>query len=70
MRHASAHFADTGHRFVRSFEPGEEWFWDYREEGLYENGPTLAAPEHHPVDQGVPGPADRVPGDWTEHLNA
>ena len=26
-RHASAHFAATGHPVMRSFEPGEEWRW-------------------------------------------
>ncbi len=26
-RHASAHFAGTGHPVMRSFEPGEEWRW-------------------------------------------
>jgi hypothetical protein len=54
---------------VRSFEPGEEWFWDYGERVMYESGPTLAAPEHRPLDQGVPGPTARVPGDWPEHLH-
>ena len=28
---------------------------------FYESGPALAAPQHHPVDQPVPGPAGRVP---------
>ncbi|WP_327680427.1 UBP-type zinc finger domain-containing protein [Streptomyces sp. NBC_00467] len=27
MRHASAHFAETGHPVMRSFEPGENWRW-------------------------------------------
>ncbi len=27
MRHASAHFAETGHPVMRSFEPGEDWRW-------------------------------------------
>jgi hypothetical protein len=70
MQHATGHFRETGHRFVRSFEPGEEWFWDYRDEALYEKGPALAAPEHHPLEQTAPGPRDRVPEDWTQHLNA
>ncbi|PZF94503.1 UBP-type zinc finger domain-containing protein, partial [Micromonospora endophytica] len=51
-QHASAHAAATGHRFARSFEPGEEWFWDYTDELLYEQGPALAPPDHRPVDQG------------------
>src|SRR4051794_9385878 len=26
--HATAHFHETGHRIIQSFEPGEDWFWD------------------------------------------
>lgn len=29
FRHASAHFAETGHPVARSFEPGESWRWCY-----------------------------------------
>jgi hypothetical protein len=54
---------------ARSFEPGEEWFWDYDEQVLYESGPALAGPEHRPLAQAVPGPAERVPEDWTQHLH-
>jgi uncharacterized UBP type Zn finger protein len=28
-KHASAHFRDVGHPLVRSFEPGEDWWWCY-----------------------------------------
>src|SRR5215218_91047 len=28
-QHATRHFAETGHPVVQSFEPGEDWFWDY-----------------------------------------
>lgn len=28
-QHARGHFAATGHRYVQSFEPGEDWFWDF-----------------------------------------
>src|SRR5207244_3076677 len=28
-QHASHHAADTGHPIIQSYEPGEEWFWDY-----------------------------------------
>ncbi|MCF6746635.1 hypothetical protein E9529_20630, partial [Blastococcus sp. KM273128] len=31
-RHARAHAAATGHPVICSFEPGEEWFWDFGEE--------------------------------------
>jgi hypothetical protein len=69
-QHASAHAAATGHPLIRSFEPGEEWFWSYPEKQFFERGPVLADPQHHPLDQSTPGPADRVPADWTEHLNS
>jgi Zn-finger in ubiquitin-hydrolases and other protein len=68
-QHASAHAAATGHALIRSFEPGESWFWDYRENRMYASGPDLAPPEHHPLDQPVPGPAGRVPRDWQRHLH-
>jgi hypothetical protein len=67
-QHASGHAAQTGHRVARSFEPGESWFWDY-ETADYLDGPDLAAPQAHPVDQPVPGPRGRVPADWQTHLN-
>ncbi len=67
-QHASAHATDAGHPLVRSFEPGESWFWSYPEEQFYD-GPELAPPEHHPADQPVPGPAGRVPSDWRRHLH-
>ncbi|MGX2998766.1 UBP-type zinc finger domain-containing protein [Streptomyces sp. JNUCC 64] len=66
--HATAHARATGHPVVRSFEPGEEWFWDYRAERLHESGPGLAPPLAHPGDQPVPGPAGRVPPDWADRL--
>jgi hypothetical protein len=68
-QHASAHAAATGHPLARSFEPGEEWFWNYQTNVMYERGPALAPPEHRPLDQQVPGPAGRVPADWQAHLN-
>jgi hypothetical protein len=68
-QHATAHFSSTGHAVVRSFEPGEAWFWDYRDETMYERGPQLADPQHRPEDQPVPGPADRVPADWMQRIH-
>ena len=68
-RHATAHFRETGHRYMRSFEPGEAWFWDYEAETAIE-GPTLAPPESHPLDQPAPGPRGRVPLDWRTRLDA
>lgn len=67
-QHATAHARATGHPLIRSFEPGETWFYDYRDEQMY-GGPRLAPPEHHPLDQPAPGPAGRVPADWQNHLH-
>ena len=67
-QHASHHAADSGHPIIQSFEPGEEWFYDYRTDQFGE-GPALAPPSHHPEDQPVPAPAERVPADWEERLN-
>jgi Zn-finger in ubiquitin-hydrolases and other protein len=67
-QHATAHFRATGHPYVRSFEPGEPWYWDYRSNEMLD-GPELAGPEHRPLDQTVPGPADRVPADWRDHIH-
>ena len=33
-RHATAHFHQTEHPIVRSFEPGEEWRWCFVDEEL------------------------------------
>jgi hypothetical protein len=68
-QHATRHAKQTGHPVIRSFEPGEAWFWSYPSEDFYETGPKLAAPESHPLDQPVPGPTGRVPHDWRSRLN-
>ncbi len=67
-QHATAHARATGHPLITSFEPGESWYYDYRDGQVYE-GPRLAPPEHRPPDQPVPGPAGRVPPDWEAHLH-
>ncbi|BDH05631.1 MULTISPECIES: UBP-type zinc finger domain-containing protein [Streptomyces] len=68
-KHATAHYRATGHPVLRSFEPGEGWFWNYASQEVYDSGPELAPPESHPADQPVPGPAGRVPADWTRLLS-
>lgn len=67
-QHATAHAKASGHRFIQSFEPGEDWFYNYDDEQTYE-GPELAPATHHPEDQPAPGPAGRVPADWMNHLH-
>ena len=66
-QHASRHARESGHPVIQSFEPEEDWFWNYATE-RFTDGPPLAPPEHHPLDQTVPGPAGRVPPDWQERL--
>jgi hypothetical protein len=67
-QHATAHFRDTGHAVIRSFEPGEDWFWNFETDD-YAAGPALADPQSHPADQGTPGPRGRVPADWRKHVH-
>jgi len=67
-QHATAHVHAAGHPIVQSFEPGEEWFYDYRsDEGF--RGPALTEPTSHPDDQSVPGPEARVPHNWQTLLH-
>ena len=67
-QHASKHAEGTSHRIITSFEPGEDWFYDYTTQDFVE-GPSLAPPQHHPLDQPVPGPKGRVPPDWQSRLH-
>jgi len=66
-QHASAHFHETGHPIVQSFEPGEDWFWDFSREDESE-GAALAPPTSHPRSQPTPGPVGAVPADWMAKL--
>jgi uncharacterized UBP type Zn finger protein len=45
-RHATAHHEGTGHPVVRSFEPGEDWFWCYVDEVAFELPDAPPAPSH------------------------
>ncbi len=67
-QHATKHARASGHPVIASFEPGEDWFYDYRTDD-FATGPPLAPPTHHPPDQSVPGPSERVPRDWQRHLH-
>lgn len=46
-KHATAHFQETEHPLMCSFEPGESWFWCYVDEISFElvDGPE---PPSHP----------------------
>lgn len=67
-QHASHHAAESGHPVVTSFEPGEDWFYDYVQDDVIEGVP-LAPPMSHPSSQPTPGPEGRVPTDWQYHLH-
>jgi ubiquitin-hydrolase Zn-finger-containing protein len=67
-QHGSKHAAEEHHPLIHSFEPDEDWFYDY-DQDEYGEGPELAPPMHHPLDQPTPGPAGRVPQDWESQLN-
>ncbi len=68
-QHASHHAAAVRHPVVQSYEPGEDWFWDYATEEYVDEGPQLTPPHHHPLDQPVPGPRGRVPDRWERLLH-
>ena len=51
-QHASKHAAETGHRIIASFEPGEDWFYDYKKQGMIK-GAQLLPPHSHPEDQPI-----------------
>jgi uncharacterized UBP type Zn finger protein len=42
-KHASAHFRDSRHPVIRSFEPGEDWGWCFVDELFLEPAPTAIA---------------------------
>lgn len=46
-RHATAHWhSHQGHPVIRSFEPGEDWWWCYAEEVAFEVAGAPPAPSH------------------------
>jgi Zn-finger in ubiquitin-hydrolases and other protein len=67
-QHARKHSEQAKHTVIASFEPGENWFYDFASEDFVQ-GPQLVAPHSHPANQPVPGPHGRVPDDWEERLN-
>ncbi len=67
-QHATRHFKQTGHAVIQSYEPDEDWFYVYTNDA-FADGPELAPPSSHPLDQPVPGPAGLVPFDWQTKLN-
>ena len=48
-QHASRHAAATRHPIIASFEPGEDWFYDYEKQAMIE-GVKLLPPHAHPKE--------------------
>jgi hypothetical protein len=46
MKHATAHFRFAEHPVVRSYEPGEDWFWCYPDELVFDLDGAPPAPSH------------------------
>ena len=44
--HATRHWQASGHPVVRSYEPGEEWWWCYPDESAFEVDGAPPAPSH------------------------
>ena len=40
------HYGETRHPLIRSFEPGEDWWWCYPDELFFEVDGAPAAPSH------------------------
>jgi uncharacterized UBP type Zn finger protein len=45
-RHATGHWHAAGHPIVRSFEPGEEWFYCYLDDEAFELDGVPPGPSH------------------------
>jgi|SRR5919108_6095454 uncharacterized UBP type Zn finger protein len=45
-KHATAHFHEQNHPVVRSFEPGEDWWYCYVDDEGYEIEGSPPAPSH------------------------
>lgn len=45
-RHATAHFHATTHPLIQSYEPGEDWWWCYADDGGFyvEGAPSFSHP--------------------------
>ncbi|HAM01696.1 MAG TPA: hypothetical protein DCQ30_05650 [Acidimicrobiaceae bacterium] len=45
-RHATGHFHSTTHPLIRSYEPGEDWWWCYPDELFFDVEGAVPAPSH------------------------
>jgi hypothetical protein len=52
-QHAQAHYRLTRHRLIQTFEPGEDWFWDFQAEDYYTD--QISRPPQSPGRATSPG---------------
>ncbi|MFN2591524.1 MAG: UBP-type zinc finger domain-containing protein [Candidatus Dormibacteria bacterium] len=45
-KHTTAHHRSVGHPIVRSFEPGEDWYYCYPDDLVFELEGAPSAPSH------------------------
>jgi hypothetical protein len=45
-KHATAHFKTIGHPIIRSYEPGEDWYYCYLDDLMFELEDAPPAPSH------------------------
>jgi hypothetical protein len=45
-RHATAHFHSDAHPIIRSYEPGEDWYFCYLDDLMFELDGAPPAPSH------------------------
>ena len=45
-RHATGHFHQSGHPLIRSYEPGEDWWWCYIDDVAFDVDGAPPAPSH------------------------
>jgi uncharacterized UBP type Zn finger protein len=45
-RHATAHFSASQHPIIRSYEPGEDWWWCYVDDDAYFIDAAPSSPSH------------------------
>ena len=68
-QHASRHAAEAGHAIAQSYEPGEDWFWDYATDeyvegpALRRHGTTRSTSRSRDPRVGCPGTGSAASGD-------
>jgi hypothetical protein len=67
-QHARKHAAHESHPVITSYEPGEDWFYDFTKDDEVP-GVAMLPPHSHPASQPTPGPKGKVPHDWESKLN-